>query len=218
MKIAYILYPEAIISGDSNGVKSQARVWVKALLEKGHNVEELNGWGNYDWKTFDIIHVFGTGVWLHNFVRILAKINDNIVVSPIIDSIQTPFKYKISTFFGFEKLRLSSPTYALKKSLPYVKGVFVRSNYESLFFRKSMNLSDEKIFNIPLSFDNEVCKDQKNIGCKENFCLHISSIYQERKNVIRLIKAAKKYRFDLVLAGAKGTTEQFMPILKEISE
>ncbi|MGJ8761395.1 MAG: glycosyltransferase [Polaribacter sp.] len=218
MKIGFFLVQIAIVSGDSNGVKGQARGWAEGLKSRGHIVEELDVWDNYDWKTFDIIHIFGTGIWLHNFVKVLSKKNNNIVVSPIIDSIQTPFKYKISTFFGLEKLRLSSPTYALKKSLPYIKAVFVRSDYESLFFSESMNLSSAKIFKVPLSFDEGICKVYNQKVEKENFCLHISSIYQERKNVIRLIKAAKKYRFNLVLAGAKGTTEQFLPILKEIGD
>ena len=68
MKIGFFLVEIAIISGNSNGIKSQARAWAKGLKSRGHIVEELNVWGNYDWKTFDIIHVFGTGVWLHNFV------------------------------------------------------------------------------------------------------------------------------------------------------
>ena len=43
-------------------------------------------------------------------------------------------------------------------------------------------------------------------------CLHISSIYQPRKNVIRLVDAAKKYGFNLILAGNTGSDEQFRPI------
>ncbi|AUC22219.1 hypothetical protein BTO15_08990 [Polaribacter sejongensis] len=218
MKIGFFLGQSAIISGNSNGVKNQAREWSKGLVSQGHTVDELNVWGNYDWKTYDVLHIFGTGIWLHAFIIVLSKKNKNIVISPIIDSIQSPFMYKLSTFVGFEKLRLYSPTYALKKSLPYIKGVFVRSDYESLFFSKSMNLKSSKIFKVPLSFDDEICKEYNHNLKKENFCLHISSIYQERKNVIRLIKAAKKYKFKLVLAGAKGSEEQFRPLLNEIGD
>lgn len=134
MKIGFLLGQEAILSGNSNGIKSQAKTWKKGLELNGHNVLELNAWGNYNWSSFDIIHVFGTGFWLHSLVKGIYIKNKNIVISSIIDSIESPFKYKFSTFVGFEKLRLWSPTYTLKKTLPYVKGVFVRSKYESIFF------------------------------------------------------------------------------------
>lgn len=214
MKIAYVLYPNAILSGDSNGIKKQAKIWNIGLTKLGHEVIEVNPWGNYKWIDFDLIHVFGTGLWLNSFIKGLYVKNKNIVFSPIIDTIQTPFKYKLSTYIGFKKFRLWSPTYALKNTLPFLKGVFVRSDYESIYLKKSLSFKDEKIYKIMLPYDMNINDIEK--LKKENFCLHISSIYQERKNVIRLIQAAKKYNFNLVLAGAKGTEEQFRKIKKVI--
>lgn len=118
-------------------------------------------------------------------------------------------------YFKNQKLRLFSPTFSLKKSLPYVKGVYVRSDYESLFFSKSMNLNQDKIFKIMLPYDSNIEHSTSKVT-KEKFCLHISSIYQERKNVIRLIKAAKKYNFNLILAGFKGADHEFEPLKREI--
>lgn len=217
MKIGFFLGQGAIVSGNSNGIKSQARIWGKGLEKRGHKVDELNVWGDYDWKTYDIIHVFGTGLWLPSFVKALSRKNKNIVVSPIIDSIQTPFKYRISTFFGYEKLRLYSPTFALKKALPYIKGVFVRSDYEALFFSKSMSLNEDKIFKVMLPYEAKIADTSFKL-IKEDFCLHISSIYQDRKNVVRLIKACKKYNFNLVLAGSKGTEKEFFPLKRAIGD
>ena len=216
MKIAYVLYPNAVLSGDSNGIKSQAKIWKKGLVKLGHDVFEVNSWNNYNWQNFDIIHVFGTGLWVNSFVKGLFEKNKNIVFSPIIDTVQSPFKYKLSTFLGIEKLRLWSPTYALKKTLPYVKGVFVRSDYESVFFEKSMSFSKNKIYKVMLPYELDSNKSFQEI--KENFCLHISSIYHDRKNVLRLIKAAKKFNFKLVLAGSKGTDKQFQKIKEEIKD
>ena len=51
---------------------------------------------------------------------------------------------------------------------------------------------------------------------RETFCIHISSISDECKNVLRLIKAAKKFGFRLVLAGKKGSVSQFKPLADEI--
>lgn len=216
MKIAFVLYPEAVISGDSNGIKSQAKTWKNGFKQLGHEVVEVNVWGNYNWKSFDVIHIFGTGLWLYGFVKNIYSKNTNIIISPIIDSTQSKFAYKLSTFLGIPKLRLWSPSFTLKKTLPMFKSVYVRSDYEAGFFTKSMNVPSSKITKIPLSYDEKICNDNNLIISKEKFCLHVSSIYQKRKNVIRLIKAAKKYNFKLVLVGSKGTPEQFKPIQNEI--
>ena len=64
MNIAYILYPEVVISNKSNGIRSQAETWAFALRKLGHNVDLVNNWDNYDWKSYDIIHLFGSsGSW-----------------------------------------------------------------------------------------------------------------------------------------------------------
>lgn len=215
MKIAYILGPNIAISGDSNGIKSQARSWRNGLVQLGHHVDAINTWENYSWKEYDIIHIFGRGLWLPSFLVRLKNFNPNIVISPIIDSIQNPFKYKLSSYVGMQKFRLYSPTYAFKKSLPYLRAVFVRSEYELKYISDSLSCKKEIIHKVPLSYSVTTNSEKVNQQ-KENFCLHVSSIYQPRKNVIRLIKAAKKYNFKLVLAGSKGVENDFKPLKNEI--
>ena len=56
----------------------------------------------------------------------------------------------------------------------------------------------EKCHIVPLSCG---ISKPKELFEKEKFCLHISLLCDERKNVKRLIKASKKYGFRLVLAG-----------------
>lgn len=56
MKVAYILYPEVIISNKSNGIRSQAEAWAKILENKGVHVDLVNNWENYDWSHYDAIH------------------------------------------------------------------------------------------------------------------------------------------------------------------
>jgi glycosyltransferase involved in cell wall biosynthesis len=212
MKIAYILLPTAVISGNSNGIKSQALTWKEALEIRGHEIIEINPWDHYDWKKFDIIHLFGTGMWLFPFVNGLTPKNDRIVVSPIIDTTTNPILYRLSTYLGFKKLRLWSPTFTLKQTIPLIRGIFVRSKYESNY----INCEKSKIVEMPLchNIQTEEIGGQK----KEPFCLHISSLHHERKNVFRLIRAAKKYGFKLVLAGSTGTSKQKEAILKEIGD
>jgi glycosyltransferase involved in cell wall biosynthesis len=210
MKIAFIIYSGAVISGKSNGVRSQAITW-KSILEKHkmHSVDLVDSWGVYDWSKYNAIHIFGYDLSLLGFVSSLYKYNENIFISPIIDSTQPYWKYKFASFNGVSKLRLVSVNYVLKKSMNYIKGVCVRSEHESGYFATSLNTPCDKVYNIPLSYGIELPEDINEIIInKHNFCLHVSSLYQERKNVKRLIEAAKKYNFKLKLVGNTGNAEQ----------
>ncbi len=55
------MYPGACYMGTGDGSKMQAEIWALELEKKGHHLERINPWGHYNWKSFDIIHVFGFG-------------------------------------------------------------------------------------------------------------------------------------------------------------
>lgn len=219
MKIAYILYELALISGKSNGIRSQALSWKKILEDYGnHEVVLINTWEHYEWGSFDAIHIFGYEIAIHTFVKNLVRKNPNIYISPIIDSTKPYGIYKRATFNGLEKLRLYSNNYALRKALHLVKGVLSRTNHESGYYSKAFGLEEKKIFKVPLSFSLQTPEDIESIiKNKENFCFHISSLSQPRKNVKRLVEAAIKYKFKLVLAGSKGTGDDFKEIENTIA-
>lgn len=87
------------------------------------------------------------------------------------------------------------------------KKLLVRSEYEGEYLRYCFGVGTDDILNAPISYEmpDAVIED---VHGKENFCLHVSAIYQERKNVRRLIEASKKYKFPLVLAGNPGNEDQ----------
>lgn len=219
MRIAFIIYQGAVITGKSNGIRSQAYAWSKILCENGIECVLVNNWDNYNWSMFDAVHIFGYDISIYNFVKSLFNKNKNIFISPIIDSDKNYNYYKFATYNGFEKLRLYSINYSLKKALKIVKGVCGRSNHEIGYYLNSFGIEAERIFKIPLSYGIEEPQDlDLFINKKESFCLHISSLYQDRKNVIRLVRAALKYNFKLVLAGDMGTEKDFAPIRTVIGE
>lgn len=214
MKIGYILPEYCILSGDSNGIKHQALIWANELIKKNHKVEFLNVWGNYKWADFDVIHIFGGGLWLLNFIQILYNKNVKIVISPIIDTNKSLFLYKLSTYDYFKPLRLYSPQSVLRILKEKISCFYARSQYEFNYLNKCYGIPPNKIVIVPLSPINE--PSIANLNLKEPFCFHVSSIYQPRKNVKRLIKAAKEFDFKLVLAGNKGTDKEFKHLEKEI--
>lgn len=220
MKIAYILYPQVVISNRSNGIRSQAETWATLLSEKGHEVVCINNWENYNWSEFDAIHLFGGGSWMYVIAKRLHALNNNIIWSPIVDpkdSFQSLLRDKMKCLFnklscGVIRTTIYEPT----KAISYIKTILTRSKFESDYVRWLYQIPKDKISLIPLSYSPSCTPYNKCV--KEEVCLHISSIYQSRKNVVKLVKAARKYGFKLVLAGNKGSDEQFKPIKEAIGD
>lgn len=204
MKIAFIMYPGACYMGAGDGSKMQAEIWARELEHKGHQVDRINPWGHYDWKQYDIIHVFGFGLWNYDIIHWGSGINPNFVFSPIIDTNTPMWKYRLATHFGCERLRLFSQNYALRRYKDDVKLFFARTEYEANYLRKGYDIAAEKVCIVPLSYR----EDQYDATIeKEPFCLFAGTMTQPRKNVPRLIEAAKKYGFNLKLVGNKGNAE-----------
>jgi len=204
MNIAYIMYPGACYLGTGDGSKMQAEIWLKELSRKGHHVERINPWGHYDWKRFDIIHLFGFGLWNYDMIHWGSGINANFVFSPIIDTNTPIWKYRLATYWGCDRLRLFSQNYALRKLKNNIKLFFARSEHEAKYLKEGYGISQDKIALVPLSYrDIDYHPEIK----KEPFCLFVGTMTQPRKNVPRLIEAAKKYKFQLKLVGNTGNSE-----------
>lgn len=201
MRIAYIMYPGACYMGVGDGSKMQAEIWLKELELKGHQVDRINPWGHYDWKQYDIIHVFGFGLWNYDMIHWGSGINPNFVFSPIIDTNTPMWKYRLATHIGCSRLRLFSQNYALRQLKPDIKLFLARTEYEANYLRHGYGIENHKIAIVPLSYRED--KYDASVQ-KEPFCLFAGTMTQPRKNVPNLIKAAKKYGFHLKLVGNKG--------------
>lgn len=209
MKIAYIL--GSCISGKSNGVRSQANTWTEGLLALGHKVEQICPWGHYNWKEFDIIHVFGYGTWLDIVPGIAKKTNSKIVISPIIDATRSHFMHKLASYCGIPFLNMYSPVCSLRSVNKYISKYYVRSNYEMEYLTKSFDIACKDVELIPLTCRFEQCELSAD---RDNFCLHVSILSGPHKNVKRLILAAIKYNFRLVLAGSWGNDTFYQEMLR----
>ena len=66
--------------GAGDGSKMQAEIWLKELERKGHQVGRINPWGHYDWKSYDIVHVFGFGLWNYDIIHWGSGINPQLRV------------------------------------------------------------------------------------------------------------------------------------------
>ena len=123
MRIAYVLYPEAIVINKSNGIRNQAIKWAECL--RGFDdVDFISPWDNIYWSQYDVIHFFGGTQWL-GFVPDLRKINDNVVFSPILDSIDSMKKLRFFANLNFKGYH--HPFNMYKLYLQNIQGVYFSS-------------------------------------------------------------------------------------------
>lgn len=203
MNIAFILSHAAF--SPSNGVISQGLTWKKGLESLGHKVILINMWDKNDWKSYDAILFYGFSEYSYNFINALYTINKNIIIAPILDPDYSISALKIYTHWGSHKLRLTNPFYSLRSVKNKIKTVLVRSEFEKKYMVEGFGFPAEKCKIVRLSCG---ITPPDTLPPKEPFCLHISLLCDKRKNVKRLIEAAKKYNFRLVLAGKLRNQEE----------
>lgn len=198
MKIAIILTNPALAPG--GGVRVQGLMWRDGLASLGHTVDLINFWDENDWKSYDSIILLEFGGPFRTLMRDLSQNNNNIVVAPIIDPDCSKKRFKFYTkYWGNQKrLGLSSRFHDLYLGCEYGKLFLTRSNQETEYLSYSCDVPMSKIRQVPLSLRFTPVAE---VPQKENFCLHVSRLKSENKNVARLIEAAKKYKFNLKLAG-----------------
>lgn len=207
MKIAFVI-SESFCVVPFHGIKIQAKTWADELERQGHDVTCVSPWDTPKWELFDIIHLVGYNEVLLD-LDVLSKKNSNIVFSPIIDSMQNVHLYKLMTYWGCAKLRLKSTNYVIRQASRYVKHWYVRSKFEYGYVKNAYGIHEDNISIIPLSY--RIAPPSLQLE-KKKFCFHVSKLTDDRKNVLRLVKAAQKYNFDLVLAGSISSEKDFYPI------
>lgn len=207
MRIALVI-SETLCLDPYNGIRIQAQTWGEELERQGHEVIYVSPWVKQQWESYDIIHLIGYSEYLGCLAN-LASRNDNIVFSPIIDTKQSLFSYKLASYWGIAKLRLKSTNYIIRQARNYISHWYVRSKFEYQYVNKSYGVPAEKITIIPLSYR---ITPPDIIKPREPFCLHVSKLTDSRKNVLRLVLAAEKYQFKLLLAGAISSEKDFEQI------
>jgi len=216
LSIAYVLYPEATFSDNvTNGITHQALIWEKELVNNGHEVVRVSPWGIYDWKSFDIIHLFGVGLWIYEFIESASSFGNRIVYSPIIDSVTPIWKYNLFTYIGSRRLRLFSKNFAIRVAKDKIGLFLSRSNYETDYLRRGYGIEKEKIKLVRLTYRFD--RYDPSIK-KEPFCLFVGRVSNDKKNIPRLIQAARKYNFHLILIGPYGSENNKKLLLDEIGD
>ena len=200
MKIA-IVNSNAVISA-GGGVVQQGLMWHDGLVKLGQECDLINFWEDNDWAKYDWIIILSFGDMFANLMRALPKLNPNIAVAPIIDPKWSKGVYKFfSKYWGAKKhLGLSSRFHDFYLYGRGAKLYLTRSQQETEYLSECCDIERDRIKIVPLSLRFDVPDSMP--ANKEDFCFHCSRLRSTNKNVPRIIEAARKYGFELVLAGA----------------
>ena len=209
MKIAYLLPYFTIVSGSFGGIKMQAMQWRDLLRSMGHDVIEITPWETYDWKSFDAVHFFYFGSSFFSVYKALKERapQAKFTCSPVLDPHYPLFVYQILSRIALPKAKIFADYCALRRFGNIFDEFLARTKFEKNFLAKAFGIPINKIKIVPLCSRFEPCENKIFTTKKENFCLHVSRICDKTKNVERLVLAALKYNFRLVLAGA--STDEF---------
>lgn len=205
MKIA--IYKPTVSISPVCGVKVQGKMWADGLRALGHEVDLVNIWDDYDWDSYDWLIMMGYGGNFRDSSRAFAKLVKRLAIAPIVDPDGSYFKYKFFTkYWGNQKhLGLSSRFHDLYLNKDFYKLWLVRSDFEASYVKKCLEIDPSKIELVPLQYRVPSCEK---MPVKENFCFHTSRLAASNKNIPRLIAAAKKYQFKLILAGLLASAEE----------
>lgn len=197
MKIGILQVTAAM--APTGGIRMQGLMWKEGLEQLGQSVELINFWNKNDWNSYDVIIVLGAGQMFKSIVPCLNAYKIKVVSAPIIDPLVGKRLFRFQVGGGSFKF-LSYLLFRNKdfRGITGVDKVLVRSQFEKEYVSYSFHIPQEKISIVPLSFRIEPIKE---MPIKENFCFHCSRLAAPGKNVHRLIEAAKKYSFKLVLSG-----------------
>ena len=202
-----IIQPTYAITNNS-GVMVQCKMWAEGLRNLGHEVSLINFWDRNDWKSFDAIIVVSFSLGLRVLIKDLFKNNTNLIMAPIIDPNIPAWRYKFyCKWWGNQKyLGLTSRFHDLWLSKDCFKLWLVRYEEERHYTNYCLERPQEIIKKIPLHFRIPPITE---MPFKEKFCFHVSRLASANKNVPLLIEAAKRYGFNLKLAGyLHGASEQ----------
>lgn len=205
MKIA--IYKPTVSVSQVCGVKVQGKMWHDGLVALGHQVDLVNIWDDYDWDSYDWLIMMGYGGNFRDSSRAFSKLVKRLAIAPIIDPDCGYTKYKFYTkYWGNQKhLGLSSRFHDLYLNKDFYKLWLVRSDFEKSYVTKCLDIDESLIDLVPLQYRVPSCDT---MPLKENFCFHASRLAASNKNVPRLVEAAKKYGFNLVLAGLLASEEE----------
>lgn len=208
LRIGMLLPSTFALGNPGNGIAEQAHRQAEALEQLGHAVIRLNPWEWQDESELDVLHFYqgGPNLMTATHGRQLTK-PGLLVFSPIIDSNQSFFSYRLAARLGSLSARFSNAPATLQRQARDSDVVICRSQHERERMVAGLDIPQEKtaiVLNgcpLPSSDIGSLRGIGETLGLPRDFVLHVSAFTQDRKNVVRLAQAADQLGLPLVVAG-----------------
>lgn len=217
MKIGYLIGASSLVSGPYNGVLQQALSYQQALKLNGLEVTLLSPWEGKRLSEFDIVHAYGAGHELSFLTLLKDSPKTKVVLSPIIDSIQSNLAYSAYSSIHLPFLSLATPGNVTKRIANSVTKIWVRSQHEYDKVHLGLRVPAARIAKVPVCLRIKKHRDSDVLREREVACFHVSSYYQERKNVLNLVEATSRTGIKLYLAGNTPSGFEQTDLYKKIS-
>lgn len=196
------------VGNPGNGIAEQARRQAEALERRGHTVVRLNPWEWQDESDLDVLHFFLGGPSLIGVThgRQLTK-PGLLVFAPIIDSNQSFLSYRLAAMLGVVSSKVLTVPGIFQQQARGSDVVICRSSHEQERIVRGLGVARAKTAIVlngcePPPIDmSDLRRFAATLELPAEFLLHVSAFTQERKNIVRLARAAERLGLPLVVAG-----------------
>lgn len=208
MKILFITFPGFHLY--EGGIKTQVVALKEEIRKLGWEVKIFceNFISKEDFKNYEIIHFFGSGIKTYHLFQIIANFNKKIILTPVFYSQHSVIINKIAMglfnffykYFGFYNEHL-----ILKEMVKGANLIICNTFAEKDLIKNMFNLEEERLDVLPngvkIDFyyaSPELCYER--LGLKD-FILYVGHIGYERKNLLRGLEVLKKMEVPTLLVG-----------------
>ncbi len=220
MKVCFVSYQAIrLLSG---GPQTQIFETKKALEKLGASVSLYNMWEKFDFKSYDLVHIFGTGISNYHFMRELYKLGIKTVLTPIFYSTHSASFIRSVLLFDkliFSKIRGFWIDYRLVSDMcNWADMILPNTHREAILIKNSFNVRDEKIYVVPNGVNDRFFNANSELFIKnynlKNFILNVGHIGPGRKNLLRLMQALKHFDIPAVIIGRIESGSEYEKLRK----
>ncbi len=197
----------AVVNG---GIRTQASKTAEYLAKAGVDCTLLSPWTSVEKADLDVVHVFSSGTETHEFILLAKKKGIKVVLSPVFFSTRSSFAIKSAIRFE-SLLKRISPGLRLdfgikKRSCELADLVLPNTSEELELIRDGLQIREEILSVIPNGVESRFANASPDLFVKKyglkDFVLFTGQTDAPRKNVLRLINAAKDIDTNIVIIGS----------------
>lgn len=203
-----IVAPEQLLTR-SGGLKTQVMRTCEEMTKQGANITFYNPWVHFDFKDFDLVHIFSMNA--PNFYKSQIFIGKlPIVYSSVMwrEGSRFLIKYIVNMILK-APIQLINDTVSCKLMSETASLILPNTNEEMKWLKESLNVDTKKCTVVPNGADNFFSKysdsflrDNSKFKLEKDF-VFCSSVISQRKNLIKLALACSRIGIPLVIAGPK---------------